>query len=80
MFFKRVLGGICMLNIMLVDDEVLALKYLKSMVDWEAFGYHIAKTFYFVYFLFFRHILTVNNLLRQFPRILFIGQALTGFQ
>lgn len=31
-----------MLNIMLVDDEVLALKYLKSMVDWEAFGYHIA--------------------------------------
>ncbi|NBH13789.1 response regulator [Lachnospiraceae bacterium] len=31
-----------MLNIMLVDDEVLALQYLKSIVDWEAFGYHIA--------------------------------------
>lgn len=30
-----------MLKIMLVDDEVLALEYLKSMVDWEANGYQI---------------------------------------
>lgn len=31
-----------MLNIMLVDDEVLALDYLKNMVDWEKHGYRIA--------------------------------------
>lgn len=31
-----------MINIMLVDDEVLALEYLKNMADWEAHGYHIA--------------------------------------
>ena len=30
-----------MINIMLVDDEVLALDYLKNMVDWEKHGYHI---------------------------------------
>lgn len=30
-----------MLNIMLVDDEVLALDYLKNMVEWEKHGYHI---------------------------------------
>ena len=30
-----------MLKIMLVDDEVLALEQLKSMVDWEANGYQI---------------------------------------
>ncbi|MCI9377055.1 MAG: response regulator [Eubacterium sp.] len=28
-----------MLNIMLVDDEVLALDYLKNMVNWERYGY-----------------------------------------
>lgn len=30
-----------MINIMLVDDEVLALDYLKNMVEWEKYGYHI---------------------------------------
>lgn len=31
-----------MLTIMLVDDEVLALDYLKNMVAWEEHGYRIA--------------------------------------
>lgn len=31
-----------MVNIMLVDDEVLAMDYLKNMLDWEEHGYHIA--------------------------------------
>lgn len=31
-----------MINIMLVDDEVLALDYLKNLIDWEAHGYHVA--------------------------------------
>lgn len=31
-----------MLTIMLVDDEVLALDYLKNMVAWEEHGYQIA--------------------------------------
>lgn len=30
-----------MTDIMLVDDEVLALEYLKNMVDWERNGYHV---------------------------------------
>lgn len=30
-----------MIDIMLVDDEVLALEYLKNMVDWERNGYHV---------------------------------------
>ena len=30
-----------MTDIMLVDDEVLALEYLKNMVDWEKNGYHV---------------------------------------
>lgn len=30
-----------MTDIMLVDDEVLALEYLKNMVDWERNGYHL---------------------------------------
>ena len=32
-----------MTDIMLVDDEVLALEYLKNMVDWERNGYHVGK-------------------------------------
>lgn len=31
-----------MVNVMLVDDEVLALDYLKNLIDWEAHGYHVA--------------------------------------
>lgn len=31
-----------MVNIILVDDEVLALDYLKNLIDWEAHGYHVA--------------------------------------
>ncbi len=31
-----------MLSILLVDDEVLALDYLKNMVNWERHGYRIA--------------------------------------
>lgn len=30
-----------MTDIMLVDDEVLELEYLKNMVDWERNGYHV---------------------------------------
>lgn len=30
-----------MINIMLVDDEVLAMDYLKNMLDWEEQGYHV---------------------------------------
>ena len=30
-----------MTDIMLVDDEVLALEYLKNMVDWVRIGYHV---------------------------------------
>lgn len=30
-----------MINIMLADDEVLAPDYLKNMVEWEKYGYHI---------------------------------------
>ena len=30
------------LQVLLVDDEYLAIEDLKSMVDWEALGYHIA--------------------------------------
>ena len=30
-----------MLTIMLVDDEVLALDYLKNMVAWEEHGYQV---------------------------------------
>lgn len=29
------------MNVMLVDDEILALEYLKNMVEWEKHGYHI---------------------------------------
>ena len=32
------------LQVLLVDDEYLAIKDLKLMVDWEALGYHIAGT------------------------------------
>lgn len=31
-----------MINVILVDDEVLALDYLKNMIDWEKQGYHIS--------------------------------------
>lgn len=34
-------GSSAMTDIMLVDDEVLALEYLKNMVDWERNGYHV---------------------------------------
>ena len=34
-------GSSAMIDIMLVDDEVLALEYLKNMVDWERNGYHV---------------------------------------
>lgn len=30
-----------MLNVMLVDDEALALEYIKHMTDWEANGYRL---------------------------------------
>lgn len=33
-----------MITIMLVDDEVLALEYLKNLIDWEGNGYKIVGT------------------------------------
>lgn len=33
-----------MINVMLVDDEVLALEYLKNLINWEGNGYHIVGT------------------------------------
>lgn len=34
-------GGCRMINVMLVDDEVLALEYLKNIMEWEEHGYCI---------------------------------------
>ena len=31
-----------MINVLLVDDEVLAMDYLESMVDWESMGFKVA--------------------------------------
>ena len=33
-----------MINVTLVDDEVLALEYLKNLINWEGNGYHIVGT------------------------------------
>lgn len=30
------------MNILLVDDEVLAIQYLAGLLDWEMYGYHIS--------------------------------------